>query len=163
MRTLGMILILLAVASLVVGVITFTMGASAGPRLIERFLRTRTVIEKNIDVAKEVIGDVEVVFKESQTTLDDYDAGRITNVEDARVKKTLGDIKDVMSRTVEVREQAKAGLQEIEDFKDEMEKEALGLAWVAAVCVATLVLSGWLLSLGILARLLARRRENPTS
>jgi ElaB/YqjD/DUF883 family membrane-anchored ribosome-binding protein len=162
MRTLGIILILVAVACLAVGVITLIIAAFAGPSLVERFQEVRVIIERNVDDAREVIDKVEDVLKETQSTVEDYDRGRIQSIDDERIKRAFGDIKSVLTRTTEIRAQAKESLQEIEDFKDEMEREAVGLAWVAAVCVAALVLSGWLLALGILALSMTRRKEHPT-
>ena len=159
MRIFGTILVLLALACLVIGVVTLLITASSGARLVIEFQDIRNTVEANIDNARDVIQEVEMVFDDSKAAVRDYENGKIKSIDDERIEETFDNVRGLLVKTEEVRSEAGESLEKIEKFKERIEGELGQLAVVAAVSVIALVVSGWLMAFGFWAVSAARRRE----
>jgi hypothetical protein len=149
MRVFGTFLSILALACLVVGAATAVMLYSSGLRIYDKFDRVQKIVRDDIERVRSAFGNVNSVYEDSKKIVEDYDRGRISGVQDERVREIFKRINATMQQTRGVKDKTEADIETVENLIDEMTKESLGLAPVAITCIICLVVSGWLFGFGV--------------
>jgi len=152
MRVFGTILILLAVASLIIGAATSVLLYSSGQRMYDKFLMAKGIVEDDIEQVRDAFEEVNRVFEDSRAVVDDYEMGRLTSTEDERVRKIFRRINEVLQRTKSVKDKSEADIELVKGLVAELTEESVGLIPAVVTCILSLVISGWLFGFGMFFR-----------
>ena len=160
MRIFGTILNLLAIVALIIGVVTAVLIYSSGTRIYDKLQMLRGIVEEDVDLVQDAFRDVDRVFTDSRSVLDDYERGRINSVEDERVRDIFNRISDTMTKTRSVKEKSEKDIELVEGLVGEVTSEGMALIPVAATSIVSLVVSGWLFGIGMYFRALGARNRS---
>lgn len=152
MRILGSFLMLLGVAGLIVGLVTGFVAYDTARQLYQQIEQGREIVTDKIDEVNTVFGDIDVIYDRSQKTVNDYEQGRINNLNDERIKALLRDVRTVSEQAMSLKESIQEDMGTLEEMRENVATgydTSLNLGLIGFVC---LVLSGWLFGFGALAR-----------
>lgn len=143
---------LLGVAGLIVGIVTGYIAFDTAKQLYQQIEQGREIVTDKVDEVNTVFNDIDVIYERSQKTINDYEQGRINDINDERVKALLRDVRTVSKQSMNLKDSIEEDMGTLEEMRESVTTgydTSLNLALIGFAC---LVLSGWIFGLGALAK-----------